>query len=196
MIRHGNLRRRGLALAAALPLAAAMATVGFAGSAAADTTKAAYSWHIADDLLEQEAGSPPKAIAMAASGDTIEVDGTGLLDGGAKIASGGGEFTHKAADGSVIGSGTWEANRLISFQFYGCGGEGVPDFLCGGLAKLDVTLTAGALSLDGILWIDCLIGAKVPDGEHARHEGVRLQVNQALNFNKTVHSGFTVFIPQ
>ncbi|MBP2355984.1 hypothetical protein JOF29_007094 [Kribbella aluminosa] len=29
----------------------------------------------------------------------------------------------------------------MSFLFYGCGGDGVPDFLCGGLAKLDVTLT-------------------------------------------------------
>lgn len=200
MIRFGRRGLRGLALAAALPLAAGVATLGMAGTAAADTSKDAYSWHVADALLEDPAiGSPPTAIARAANGDTIELDGTGVLDGGAKTASGEGEFTHRAANGSVVASGSFVANNLISFQFYGCGGEGVPDFLCGGLAKLDVTLhPAGtSLALPATLSIDCLIGDKIPsDGEHARHEGIKLNVKDALNFNHTEHSGFTVFIPQ
>jgi hypothetical protein len=29
----------------------------------------------------------------------------------------------------------------------------------------------------------------------ARHEGIRLNA-KSVNFNKTVHSGFTVFIPE
>lgn len=199
MMRHRSRGLRGIALAAALPLAAALGTFGVAGTAMADTSKDAYSWHVADAFLEDAADSPPVAIARAVSGDTIELDGSGLLDGRAKTASGGGEFTHKAPDGTVIATGTFATNDLISFQFYGCGGEGVPDFLCGGLAKLDVTLhPAGtSLALPATLSIDCLIGDKIPSGgEEPRHEGVKLNVKDRLNFNETVHSGFTVFIPE
>lgn len=189
---------RRIAAAAGLSLALVVATLGVAGSASAVTSKAAFSWHVADALLEEVAGSPPVAIAQAANGDTVELEGTGLLDAGAKTASGGGNVVHKAADGSVVGEGTFVANRLTSFQFYGC--QELDGFeICGGLAKLDVTLTpAGtALAFPATLWIDCLIGEDIPsDGEPARHEGIRLNVKDALNFNKTVPSGFTVFIPQ
>jgi hypothetical protein len=52
----------------------------------------------------------------------------------------------------------------------------------------DVTLTA-----EGLLRIDCLIGDPPPSGE----EGVRLNVKDVINFNKTVpESGTTVFIAQ
>jgi hypothetical protein len=72
----------------------------------------------------------------------------------------------------------------------------VPDFLCGGEAKLAVTLTPDAdpsVHLPGILWIDCLLGDKIPP---SAEEGIRLNVQGLINFNKTSpHSGFTVFIP-
>ena len=42
------------------------------GTAAADTTKAAYSWHIADQFLQDNVDSPPWAIAEADSGDLIK----------------------------------------------------------------------------------------------------------------------------
>jgi len=192
---------RRVLLAVGLPLVLFAATLAVTGTASAGTSKAAYSWHVADDLLEEAVGSPPWAIASARNGDTVQLDGTGLMDVAAKTASGGGRFVHNFAGGGSA-SGAFTADRLVSFQFYGCGGAGVPDFLCGGLAKLEVTLTPDAnpsLRLPGILWIDCLIGDKIPSGAEgpARAEGIRLNVKGLVNFNQTAaHSGFTVFIPE
>jgi hypothetical protein len=88
----------------------------------------------------------------------------------------------------------------VSFQFYGCGGEGLPGSLCGGLAKLEVTLTpvGTTLQIPAILWVDRLIGDNIPSGgAPARSEGVRLNVQNVINFNETnEHSGFTLFIEQ
>ncbi len=149
---------------------------------------------------ESEVGSPPYAIAEAPSGDVILLDGTGTFDRATKAAAGVGTFIHHAPDGSLVARGTFAADRLVSFQFYGCGGEGVPDFLCGGLAWLEVTLTpeGTSLALPATLWVDCLIGDKIPsDGAPPRAKGIRLDVKGLLNFNKThEHSGFTVFIPE
>ena len=187
-------------LAAAVSAALVTAVVGAPGVASADTSMAAYSWHVADDLLESEVGSPPYAIAEAPSGDVILLDGVGTFDRVTKAADGGGTFIHHAPDGSLVARGTFAADRLVSFQFYGCGGEGVPDFLCGGLAKLEVTLTPEGTSVElpATLWVDCLIGDKIPsEGAPPRAEGIRLNVEGLFHFNKThEHSGFTVFIPE
>ncbi len=192
--------RRAL-IAAVLPLVLVASMVGATGAASAGTSKAAYSWHVADDLLEQAVGSPPVAIARASNGDTVELDGTGVLNAGDKTASGGGRFVHKLPDGTVFATGTFTANALISFQFYGCTDQLVPGMtLCGGLAKLDVTMNPSgtSLQLPATLWVDCLIGDKIPsDGAPARHEGIRLNVDGLINFNKTTeHSGFTLFVPE
>jgi hypothetical protein len=191
--------RRAL-VAAVLPLALFASMLGAAGVASAGTSKAAYSWHVADALLENVAGSPPVAIAMASNGDTVELDGTGTLNAADKTASGSGTFVHKLPDGSVEGHGTFTANGLVSFQFYGCTDQAIPGVtLCGGLAKLDVTLTPSGTSLQfpATLWIDCLLGDNIPaGGEPARAEGVRLNVQDLINFNQTVPSGLTLFIPE
>lgn len=187
-------------LFAALALVLATPFLLSPSTASAGTSKLAYSWHVADDFLEGAVGSPPWAIAEAPSGDVIMLDGSGLLDAGDKTASGGGRFIHLAPNGSVVGQGTFTADRLMSFQFYGCGGEGLPDFLCGGLAKLAVTLSPAGTTLKfpATLWIDCLLGPNIPSGgEPPRAEGIRLNVKDLLNFNHThEHSGFTVFIEQ
>jgi hypothetical protein len=192
------MRRTRSAAAFALALVAALFLA--VPTASAGTSKLAYSWHVADDFLEAAVGSPPWAIAEAPSGDVIMLDGTGLLDVAAKTASGGGRFVHLAPDGSTVAEGTFTADGLVSFQFYGCGGPGGEDFLCGGLAKLDVTLTPDGTTLEfpATLWIDCLLGDKIPsDGEPPRAEGIRLNVKGLLNFNHThEHSGFTVFIEE
>jgi len=192
------MRRIYLVMAAVLVLVAP--TLSSMGTASAGTTTAAYSWHVADDFLEQNVGSPPWAVAEAPSGDVVMLDGVGLLDAGAKTASGGGRFIHLAPNGSEVAHGTFTANSLISFQFYGCGGGGLPDFLCGGLAKLHVTLTPAGTSvhLPATLWIDCLLGPNIPTGgDPARAEGIRLNVKDVINFNHTdEHSGFTVFIEE
>ena len=191
--------RRAL-FVAAVAMSLVTPALFFAAPASAGTSKAAFSWHVADDFLEQNVGSPPWAIAEAPNGDEILLDGTGVLDVGAKSASGSGRFMHLAADGSLLAQGTFTAHRLVSFQFYGCGGGGLPDFLCGGLAKLEVTMNPQGTSLElpATLWIDCLLGDKIPSGgDPARAEGIRLSVKDLINFNHThEHSGFTVFIEE
>jgi hypothetical protein len=183
--------KRLMTAAAALALALSTAV---SSSAAADTSDAAYSWHVADQLLEDVVGSPPWAIAASDGGDTILLDGTGVLNGADKTASGSGRFQHYDADGDLVAEGTFAAHRLISFHFYGCT-DGPGFTICGGLAKLAVTLTPQGTSLEipATLWIDCLIGDKIPP---SAEEGVRLSVKDVINFNHTEHSGLTVFVPE
>jgi hypothetical protein len=188
--------RRTLALIM-LPLLLLAAVL--TGSASAATSKAAYDWHVADQFLKDAVGSPLGAIARADNGDTITVEGAGALDVTAKTASGGGTVVHKDAQGSVLATGTFTANGLVSFQFFGCGGGGLPDFLCGGIAKLNVTITPDfdrSLHFPAILWIDCLLGNPTP----STVEGVRLNIKDLINFNKSLSeeegSGFTVFVAQ
>jgi hypothetical protein len=172
--------------------------ISWSGTATAATSTASYDWHVADQFLHDAVGSPLGAIARADNGDTITVEGSGQLDVAAKTASGSGTLVHKDAGGQVLATGTFTANRLISFTFYGCGIPGLPgtENLCGGLAKLDVTAhpSGTSLYLPATLWIDCLIGSPPPSGA----EGVRLNVKDVINFNKSLTeeegSGFTVFV--
>ena len=185
--------RRVLVIVAAAVFA--LSTV-FAGPALADTTRSAFQLHIADAFLQQAAGSPPFAIAMADNGDTVSIQGSGAIDASTGSANASGVFIHHMVATGQDVHGTWTASRLISFQFYGCGSDGVPSNFCGGLAKLDATLTPDAqpsVHLPSTLWVDCLIGTKVPAG---RAEGVRLNVRDVINFNHTEESGFTLFVMQ
>jgi hypothetical protein len=124
-------------------------------------------------------------VAMAASGDRIEATGQGTFTLHSKSITGSGNFTHKAPDGTVLGSGTWTATQLLSFNSYG-GPAGTP--FEGGLAQIEVRLST---ALDAVLELDCLVGSPPPSG----HEGIHLAVQGGPNFNKQV-SGETLFIRQ
>jgi hypothetical protein len=92
--------------------------------------------------------------------------------------------------------GNFAAHKLVSFHFYGCDDTILPGVtLCGGEARLAVTLTPEGTSLliPATLSVDCLIGDKIPT---SAVEGIRLNVKDLINFKTTVHSGLTVFIPQ
>ncbi len=132
--------------------------------------------------------------ATAENGDVVTVtvtrDGTNTFDVGAKSASGGGTFVHKTAGGTVLGSGTWVATGLLDFQSYGNGPSAF-----GGRAALTVSLTPSAnpsVHRPGILEIECLFG-EPPAGAF---EGIRLNVKDVINFNKTVPGGIPPFIKQ
>ena len=122
-------------------------------------------------------------IAMADNGDTIEITGSGTLTIHPNSVSGGGTFTHKDSSGNVLGSGTWTTQALISFNPYAV----LPNNLAGGSALIRVHLSDG---FDAILQIDCAIGAPPGHGE-----GVRLNIQDVINFNKKV-SGITIYIKQ
>ena len=151
----------------------------------ADSGSATYAFILGEEPVE----GPD--VAMAPNGDTVALMGTGMISIHPKSASGSGEFVHKNAGGDVLAMGTWTATDLLSFKSYGCGFAGIAS-LCGGRAIIRVVIDpgeAGGPTFTGILQVDCLIG-NPPAGAV---EGVRLNVNGLINFNKEV-SGETVFI--
>lgn len=159
------------------------------GASDAATVKASFDYHIGDGFLNNTGDK-----AAAENGDVVTVTGGGAFDVVTKEATGGGKFTHRAASGAVLATGTWKATELLAFQSYGDGSaQGLPAFLFGGRAALVVALTphGTTLQIPGILRVECLLGS--PPGGAA--EGIRLLVKGHVNFNKTVpESGQTVFV--
>src|SRR5437870_45629 len=109
--------KRRLGLAAGLVLA--ISSIGV-GTAAAHTSRATYDFHIGDALIGS-IGFPTQSQAMASNGDVVTIIGTGSFSAEGKWATGGGTFSHHMAASDATITGTWTADRVISFQFYGCG---------------------------------------------------------------------------
>ena len=122
-------------------------------------------------------------VAATSTGQTVEVSLEGTFSGATREASGEGTWTSDA-----LGSGTLTLQRLVAFQFYGCGFMGDPT-LCGGRAIFAVHLSGDA-SLDGLLEVNCQIGSPPP----GTSEGTKLTVPR-FNFHRHV-SGENVFIVQ
>lgn len=138
--------------------------------------------------------NPCPDITQADNGDRIELTGQGTFDANARSVTGGGDFTHKSAGGTVLASGTWSAQRFIAFQDYGNGTpQGLPENTEGGRLVLRVHLSpaGGASGHDAILQVNCELGSP-PAGTE---EGFTLAVQDAINFNKKV-SGVTVYVRQ
>jgi hypothetical protein len=165
----------------------------------AHTSRATFDWHLGDAFL-QSLGFPAGEQAMADNGDVITLVGSGSFTADGKSASGGGTFSHHVVAVNATLTGTWTADRLISFQFYGCGedaSEPLPPDFCGGLLKLAITATPDAnptLRLPATLWINCEVGTDVPASVV---EGIRVNVHDIINFNKPVpESGANIYIQQ
>jgi len=158
------------------------------------TSKAAYDWHVGDALL-QSFGFPVGEQAMAPTGDVVTIEGTGSFSADGKLATGGGTFSHHVAATDATITGTFTADGVISFQFYGCDTE-EPTF-CGGQLKLAITATpdaAPSVHLAAALTINCEIGPNIPASVV---EGVRVNVYDVINFNKAVpESGANLYIAQ
>lgn len=156
----------------------------FSFQASADSGHRDYEYHIGDHFGGVVHGPD---VAESPNGDTVAIEGSGTLSIHPKEVTGEGTFVHKNANGDVLVSGTWKAEQLLSFHSYGNGvPQGTPPEFEGGLALIRVHLSAG---LDAIMQVDCLLG-KPPAGAN---EGVRLNVQGGLNFNKEV-SGETLYV--
>ena len=180
-------------------LAGLMLALVMPAAAIAHTSTAKYDWHVGDAFL-QSLGFPAGEQAMADNGDVVTLVGTGSFSADGKWATGGGTFSHHMLTGDVTITGTWTADGVISFQFYGCGeaeGNPLPPNFCGGLLKLAITATPDAnpaLHLPATLWINCEVGTNVPASVI---EGIRLNVHDVINFNKPVpESGANIYIQQ
>jgi hypothetical protein len=164
-------------------------------SAAATSGSGMFQWNAGGGAICDLGGVCPN-VAMASNGDTVTVRADGQFDSASGNASGGGTFQHRNSAGALIGSGTIAVNRLIAFSFYGCASPPFPSNICGGRAALAVQLSghpagdpSATLEAEGILLVDCLFGTP-PAGAK---EGIRLNVKDLINFNKSV-SGDTLFI--
>jgi hypothetical protein len=141
-------------------------------------------------------------VSQASNGDRVSVTGMGVFSVHPKSATASGTFTHTTSEGTVVGSGSWTATDLLSFEFYGCrfipaiGVDLGSDDLCGGALKLRVTLTptGTTLALPGVLTIFCIVGPQSPTShDDPTEEGIRLAVPGVANFN-TIVSGMNIYI--
>ncbi len=177
---------RALVVLAALSVL--LAFVG-AGSTSAHSGSVTYDHHIGDSFLASVNPEFSPDVAMAANGDTITLTGSGTLGVHPKSVSGGGDFIHKDAGGSVLATGTWTAQRLLAFKEFPKG-EGFPEDFAAGHAVMMVQLSVGGTPVHtGILYFDCDLEENPP----GHGEGSRLAVQGALNFNQKV-SGATLFV--
>lgn len=141
--------------------------------------------------------------AEAANGDRVSVTGMGTFTVNPKGVTGlGGAFTHTDSAGNPIGTGTWTATELLSFQPYGCGIITYPDpdvilpsNFCGGAVKLRVLLESSLGTFDAVLTVFCIVGEKAPEShDEPAEEGVTLNVADVINFNKVVAGGANIYI--
>ena len=173
---------RGMILFALFLSAVAWGLLGIQ-PASSDSGSATFNFLAGSGFLcGLETGACPD-IAKADNGDTIEITGSGTVAIHPDSVGGGGTFTHKDSSGNILESGSWTAQRLISFVPYLV----LSNNLAGGEALISVHLSGGS---DAILTVTCAIGA--PPGHM---EGIFLNIQDVINFNKKV-SGITIYIKQ
>jgi len=138
------------------------------------------------------------AAAKSVNGDTYEITGAGTFNAQTKSVSAAGTFTHKIPNGTVIESGVWTSNQLISFDSYGAAPNalrqrgivaGVPGFRpnpmpmslnpvpIGGLAVFRIRLLpASGMPMSALLQVNCSLG-DAPRDRSA--DGIRLKLEKS-----------------
>lgn len=146
------------------------------------------------DLIMEE-----PSLGMAPNGDVASVTGEGEFAVHPKSVHASGNFVHTDGAGNVLATGTWVANKLISFDSYGCGiiasaNVVLPPNFCGGALKMAVTFNTPFGPLDGILTVFCIIGDHAPASHSGPDgEGVTVVVPGFINFNHTA-GGDNLFV--
>jgi hypothetical protein len=163
------------------------------GTAQAQTS-AILDYHVADPFIAAVTGIPQTgARAEASNKDTISVTGTGTFNLGSGKATGGGEFEHRDKKGNLVGSGTWSATSVQSFDSFGCGG-GFPSNFCGGVLVLRVRLLASnGAQFEGVLTIFCAVGPNAPAGIP---DAITLEIVGVIDFDDPIpeDSGLTLYV--
>ncbi len=162
--------------------------LSLANLAYADSGSRSYDYLAGTGFLCGLASLACPDIAMASNGDTITLTGSGSFTIHPDSVSGSGTFIHTSSGGGVLATGTWTATKLLSFDSFTS--PSVVGGAEGGKALIAVNLfVGGTLVHTGVLTVICGLGSPPP----GQLEGIHLNVQDAINFNKQV-SGFTVFI--
>jgi hypothetical protein len=149
-----------------------------------------HTMYVQSDNVDPFFAAFPNGVA---GGNTLSVD--------PKSVQGTGVFFHNDENGNPVTSGTWTATKLLSFKNYGPAGDdtGFP-FADGraGFANIRVHLVADAgpgagAEFDATLQIRCLLPGN-DSTPPSWVEGIRITVQDGLNFNKTVEGGGTLFL--
>jgi hypothetical protein len=183
--------------------------------AMAQSRAASYAFLVGSGFLcDSSDSSACPAVAKSADGASYEISGAGTFATQGKSVTAAGTFTHKSADGTVLGTGVWVASQLLRFESYGIAPGalmragrlfGGPRFApmrsrmffgsmpAGGLAIFRIRLLPmWGLAKAATLEVNCALG-KVPP-EHPT-EGIRLTFDGGggAEFNEEV-SGRTMFV--
>jgi hypothetical protein len=168
-----------------------------ADSLSAQNLSPEYTFLVASGFL-CDSGTCP-AGAKSVNGDTYEITGAGTFNAQSKSVSAAGTFTHKIPNGTMVETGVWTSNQLISFDLYGAApnalrqrgiAAGVPGFRpnllpmsvspvpVGGLAVFRIRLLpASGMPMSAVLQVNCAL-ADAPRDRSA--DGIRLKLERNL----------------
>jgi hypothetical protein len=162
----------------------------------AQNTSPEYTFLVAAGFLCDSGNCP--AGAKSVNGDAYEITGAGTFNPQSKSVSAAGTFTHKIPNGTVVETGVWTSNQLISFDVYGAApnalrqkgiAAGVPGFRpnlspmsvnpvpVGGLAIFHIRLLpASGMPMSAVLQVNCAL-ADAPRDRSA--DGIRLKLEKS-----------------
>jgi hypothetical protein len=155
-----------------------------------------YTFVVASGFLCDTGNCP--AVAKSERRDTYEFTGAGTFNAQTKAVSAAGTFAHKIPNGTVVETGVWTSNQLISFDSYGAApnalrqrgiAAGVPGFRpnlspmsfspvpIGGLAVFRIRLLpASGMPMSAVLQVNCAL-ADAPRDRSA--DGIRLKLDKS-----------------
>src|SRR5438093_769488 len=136
-----------------------------------------FVFHVGDAFLA--AVNPdfaPDFALSTATGDRLQLSGTGTFNAGARSVGGGGTFEHRLADGSLFADGSWIAVGIVSWRSYGNGvPQGLPPNFFGGVLVILIEVhpnLPGDPVLQATLRVDCVLGHPPAGAE----EGIQVDV--------------------
>ncbi len=204
-----------------IPALVTVLSLTAAGVVKADGGDITYEYHLGDALLGCEGVLPtddpipipepveptcrPEAVAEDFAGAFPEEGGSIAIQGGGELVvdkrgrpedvDGGGLFAQFDEWGNVFSSGTWKAEKLLSFDAYG---ESIPPPMLpagweAGRVLIQIRLKPeGGKKVDAVLEIGCRLPGNM--GIFGTIEGARVFVDGGLNYNLPADPKSTLFV--
>jgi len=191
-----NIRRIVTTVNVSLVVAPMLALLLGAAPVSAQNPAPEYTFVVASGFLCDSGNCP--AVARSERRDTYEFTGAGTFNAQTKAVSAAGTFAHKIPNGTVVETGVWTSNQLISFDSYGAApnalrqrgiAAGVPGFRpnlspmsvnplpIGGLALFRIRLLpASGMPMSAVLQVNCALG-DAPRDRSA--DGIRLKLEKS-----------------